>query len=114
MFSDFISGMFDDIGSKIKTFVKVAFWVNVALTLLAFVIGEIWLIGAGGSDNTILAIVMIFYVPANLFFAWVGSCFLYGFGELVENSTHGNLQRGRIHEKLKNIEKAVSENKENT
>lgn len=69
--------MFDRIGEKIKTVAKVIFWLGVAVGfIVAYFIGE-----AGNNY------VGIFIFLVGILISWLGTYLLYGFGELVDNSS---------------------------
>lgn len=71
------SGMFDNIGGKIKTLAQVVTWIGIIASVISgFAIMSI--------DEEIFVglIVMIF----GALMSWVSSFVLYGFGQLVENS----------------------------
>ena len=79
------AGMFTRIGKKIKTVATVLFYV----LAVAFVIGAFYvIINFGqllGIGNAILIGILIALVGCLV--AWLSSLMLYGFGELVDNST---------------------------
>lgn len=71
--------MFQNVGGKIKTVVKIFAWIEM---VSAFFYGLI----LATSDEDTLGIGLLVMVCGPLA-AWISSLFLYGFGELVENST---------------------------
>ena len=81
--------MFDNIGGKIKGVAKTACWIGIGVSVL---VGFIFVvIGAEsssgyGSDDNVLAPLGIFIMLVGSFLSWIGSFFLYGFGQLIENS----------------------------
>ncbi len=72
------SGMFDNIGGKIKTLAKVVTWIGI----IAYVISGIAIMFIDEEMSFIGLMVMIF----GGLISWVSSFVLYGFGQLVENS----------------------------
>ncbi len=88
--------MFDNIGSKIKTLAKVLCWLGIILS----VISGIATIAAGANSGTsynrygyssgsiagvgVLGGILI--IVLGCLGSWIGSFFMYGFGQLIENS----------------------------
>ncbi len=68
------SRLFNNVGGKIKAFAKVMFWLEV---LAAAALG-IWCVFDSKEVYLLIAL-------AGVFVALVSSCFVYGFGELIEN-----------------------------
>ena len=69
--------MFDRIGEKIKIVAKVIFWLGVAVGfIVAYFVGE-----AGNNY------VGMFIFLVGILVSWLGTYLLYGFGELVDNSS---------------------------
>ena len=100
--------MFENAGQKIKTLAKICFWIFAVLfVVLAFTVGKSrW----GG---IIPAIFWPFLIGGPLL-SYIGSLFLYGFGELVESSeeTKKNSARaGKYCERLYNMLKDEAEPK---
>ena len=89
--------MFNNIGGKIKGLAKFMCWLGIIISVIAGVIliiaaassrsytfdgyGERITISSGGS---IVAGILV--IVFGSLFSWIGSFFMYGFGELVENS----------------------------
>ena len=71
--------MFNNIGGKIKTLAKVICWIGI----IASVIGGI----ATMAMDEDMIIFGLLGMPVGALASWIGSFMLYGFGELVENST---------------------------
>lgn len=67
--------MFNDIGKKIKTLAELICWIGIILSIIS----GCALMGANGIG--ILVIIL------GVLGSWTGSFLLYGFGELVDNST---------------------------
>ena len=82
--------MFDNIGGKIKGLAKFICWVGIiASVVLGIVIISGANIGSGRhmyTDSSTI-IVGVITIVAGSILSWVGSFVLYGFGELVENSS---------------------------
>lgn len=77
-------GMFNHVGRKIKKLVKILCLIEIAL----FVIGGIVIMFVTTNVVGPLGILIgILVAGLGSFFSWIGSFFIYGFGELVENST---------------------------
>lgn len=72
------SGMFDNIGGKIKTLAQVVTWIGI----ISSVISGIALMSIDEDMIFVGLMVMIF----GSLMSWVSSFVLYGFGQLVENS----------------------------
>ena len=74
--------MFDNIGGKIKTLAKVVCWIGIIGSCLA---GFVLLVeGLDVSEELILYGILVAGVGS--LFSWIGSFFLYGFGQLIENT----------------------------
>lgn len=71
--------MFKNIGKKIKTLAQVICWIGIVCSVLSG-------IGMMVSDSDMI-VVGILMIPVGALASWIGSFMLYGFGELVENST---------------------------
>ena len=69
--------MFENIGKKIKGLASVVTWLGV---LMSFVIG---IIIFNSVDSGFLAFVIIL---GGSLISWISSFFLYGFGQLIDNS----------------------------
>lgn len=70
--------MFENVGGKIKKFAVASFWVDA----IAGIIGGISII-SNEADDWLLGIAVMF---GSIYIAWILSLFLYGFGQLIENS----------------------------
>ena len=91
--------MFNNIGGKIKTLVKILTFLEIAFT---FAIGCCFVF-----FHTLLGLLIMFLGPL---FCWITSFFLYGFGQLIENS-----DRIANNTKEKNISSTTKDqNTENT
>ena len=82
--------MFNNIGGKIKGLAKVICWLGI---ILSVIIGIVLIIGATNrngyyryTDTTTIIYGIIVIVVGSLL-SWIGSFVLYGFGELVDNSS---------------------------
>lgn len=75
--------MFSDIGAKIKLWAKVICWASMGLFIL---IGLVSISEGMAKSNTssILAGFLAMFLGSGL--SWVGSFFIYGFGQLIENT----------------------------
>ncbi|MBQ8536343.1 MAG: hypothetical protein IJ461_02935 [Clostridia bacterium] len=70
--------MFENVGGKIKGVAKFMTW----FCIFAFVLGGIGLLAAG-RNGTVPGVVMLIVGPL---VSWVSGLFLYGFGQLIENT----------------------------
>ena len=70
--------MYDNIGSKIKTLAKEIFIIIASLSLIAGVL-ILFIVDNG-------FIIGILTVGIGVLLSWVGTFFLYGFGQLIENT----------------------------
>jgi hypothetical protein len=80
--------MFDNIGGKIKGLAKLVCWLGIIGSGICGIVFE----GATRSNGGGLVIAIVGAV-----ISWIGSFFIYGFGQLVENSDI-------IAEKIENLE----------
>ena len=82
--------MFDNIGGKIQGLAKVICWIGI---IASIILGIVIIMGASQSygyyrrtdTGTIFAGIAV--IVGGSLLSWVGSFVLYGFGELVENSS---------------------------
>ena len=71
---------FTNIGFKIKKIAKATFVVDVIISIiLGFSI-----MCLGGA----FLLLGLFIIPVIILFGWIGECFLYGFGELIEKTSN--------------------------
>ena len=68
--------MFDNIGSKIKGLATIISFIGIGASI---VIGLSLLFNGGGAVSVIIALI-------GALFSWLSSFFMYGFGQLIENS----------------------------
>ena len=81
--------MFNNPGEKLKTLAKIVFYVLLFLPLVTGIVMVIMglIDGFGGEGFGISAVLIgILLLALGFANAWLGSIFLYAFGELVENS----------------------------
>ena len=83
--------MFKNMGGKIKILAKVMCWINIALGIIAVFAGIFSVVAFGNisaysieAAGAICLIILAGIIWA--LFAWIGSFFLCGYGELIENS----------------------------
>lgn len=74
--------MYDKIGGKIKGMAKATFFVEAIVAIIA---GIIFTIMAGNGDEAMLLVGLPVMILGPLA-AWVSSCLLYGFGELIDKT----------------------------
>ena len=75
--------MFNNIGIKIKILASVIFWIGIIVGAIGFIV----MLAFGLVEEEELFIGLSFAVLLVVGFgSWIGSFFLYGFGQLIENS----------------------------
>lgn len=104
--------MFDNIGGKIKGMAKFFCWVGIIISVIA---GIFILIGGAsinysfGVSGVPMYFVGLAVIAIGSLLSWLGSLTLYGFGELVENSTYCaealKIQKGT----LRDISESISD-----
>ncbi len=88
--------MFKNMGGKIKKLAKFLCWVGIVLSILSGVgmiasamdgAGAIYVEGIGYVENGAVLMMGLGAAVAVLgsLFSWIGTMYLYGFGELVQN-----------------------------
>ena len=70
--------MFDNIGAKIKMLAKVVCWIEIIGSIIAGIV-----VVANGHDLEALGVGIML---GGSLFSWVGSLFIYGFGQLIEDN----------------------------
>ncbi len=73
--------MYDNIGSKIKIVAKVLCWLGIILTIIMAII--LFVNGNYVPGAYISGVIYLIFGPL---FSWIGSLFIYGFGELIERA----------------------------
>ena len=82
--------MFNNIGGKIKSLAKFMCWLGISASVI---IGIVLIIGATNRNgyysytDTNMVITGILVMIMGSILSWIGSFVLYGFGELVDNSS---------------------------
>ena len=74
-----LASIFGNIGGRIKSLAKTLLWVK-------FIVWLVVAIYFSFSDTGFLSVGIIFF--GGLLVSWVSSLLLYGFGQLIDNSTH--------------------------
>ena len=74
--------MFNNIGRKIKIYAEVVSWIGIIICIIFGVI----LIISGVNESIGLIFSGLLIALVGSLFCWISSFFLYGFGQLVENS----------------------------
>jgi len=96
--------VFNNIGRKIKTLAVVLFWIMMILGVLGSLIGGISMIATTGRyDDTgvVFGILIIIFGSGFAFlFSWIGSFFMYGFGQLIDDSEINRQTNQQILRKL--------------
>ena len=75
--------MFDNIGGKIKGLAKVIFIISACFIVLLGIILMTSLQMYGSFYSLIFGLI---FMAIGILFSWISSWFLYGFGQLIENS----------------------------
>ncbi len=81
--------MFRNIGRKIKGLALVLFWISLAVGVLAALAGAIYFfIRARRDDIYVLLGILVLFVGCGVSFliSWIGSFFMYGFGQLIDDT----------------------------
>lgn len=76
--------MFNEIGKKIK---KLAFILCVICIGLC-IIGGIYIVILGGEEDSLFILIGLAVAVVGSLLAWIGSFLLYGYGELIDNTTN--------------------------
>ena len=71
--------MFSNVGSKLKVFAKITAWIGIVICVIY---GFVMLVSMEG-----MALIGLLIMTVGSLVAWISSLVLYGFGELVENSS---------------------------
>ena len=71
--------MFNSIGQKIKSLAKVFFWIGVIGSAVSGIVMMT-------ADDEVMIVFGVLTIVFGIMFSWVGNFFIYGFGQLVENS----------------------------
>lgn len=106
MKNDMVISMFENIGKKIKTLAKAICYLGIAASIITATVLLIissdmpW----GGESLLVLGLVLLFAGPI---ISWFSSFFMYGFGDLIDNSQEikEKLQNMNSNETNKNTEK---------
>lgn len=80
--------MYENIGRKIKFFAAIVGYGGAIISIIGGVVGTIYLADSRYTDDYAFMGILIGIVSAFLF--WIGQFLLYGFGELVDNTTEIN------------------------
>lgn len=100
--------MFSNIGGKIKGLAMFFCWVGI---ITCVIIGIIMFVQAGDAyraEKTILIITGLAIILIGSLLSWIGSFLLYGFGELVENSSSINQRLSELSTIVKRTRPSVS------
>ncbi len=77
--------MFSNIGGKIMAAAKVLCWLGIIASIIIGIV-FFWAASEAYNDGTLFAVFGVLVIVLGSIMSWVGSFFLYGFGQLVENS----------------------------
>ena len=91
--------MYDNIGSKIKTLAQVVF---IIMAIISIISGILIIFSDDGAF-----IIGILTAGIGVLLSWVGTFFLYGFGQLIENT---DILVYKVKETSKNIQKVSTDN----
>ncbi len=89
--------MFENIGKMIKSFSITLFWIEV----VAIIIGGLVVLLSGDEDMFLIALLII---GLGIGGAWISSMFIYGFGELVDNSSRTVSLLSKLAENTENFD----------
>jgi hypothetical protein len=93
--------MFRNIGRKIKTLALVLFWISLASGVIASLIGGIVCFIDGGVAMIFAGIgIIIFGAAFSFLVSWIGSFFMYGFGQLIDDTEINRQTNQMILQKL--------------
>lgn len=109
--------MFNEIGKKIKTLAKVIF---VLVVISALIMGVVLIATLIKTDKENLAFIGFLVMIVGSVIAWLLSCLLYGFGELIDKTcdierntrgekTKSNIQKKDDSERERKLEKLLSQ-----
>lgn len=87
--------MFENIGKKIKRLAETICWIGIIISVIGSII--LFTISADAYEPTGLIIAGFSILIFGTLFSWIGSFFMYGFGELIDNSQEikEDLKRGK-------------------
>ena len=96
--------MFKNIGRKIKTLALVLFWIELVIGVLAALGAGIAMIATEGRHNSLMVVAGIATIIIGsglvFLFAWIGSFFMYGLGQLIDDTEVNRKTNQQILEKL--------------
>ena len=95
--------MFDNVGGKIKALVKIVFIISCIGAGIAVFISFIGACGSKDGSGWAGFFIALLSAVAVVFFSWIGSFVLYGYGEMVENSGITQYYTKKIYEELQII-----------
>ena len=75
--------MFNNVGGKIKVWAQIICYVGIALSILGCLGNLVEAINFYDSETAVLWVLRLVLYPIGV---WISSAFLYGIGQLVENS----------------------------
>ena len=73
--------MYDEIGKKIKMLAKVSFYIMAIIIGVVGIVLTVYL-----KDEPKLVLLAIFGAGLAIFFAWISTFMVYGFGELIDRA----------------------------
>lgn len=92
--------MFDNVGRKIKALVKIVFIISCIGAGIAVFISFIGACGSKDGSGWAGFFIALLSAAAAVFFSWIGSFVLYGYGEMVENSDITQYYTKKIYDEL--------------
>ncbi len=96
------SGLYEDIGGKIKGLARWMFYLGAAVSALT---GLNAIARGDDSGDSLTMLFGLVIIAGGVFLSWVGSWLLYGFGELIDNSASIKRIATRIEENTRPEEK---------
>ena len=92
--------MFDNIGGKIKILAKVLCWLGIITSVICAI--ALWTQNDYYTPTIVIGFAVLI---GGCLFSWVGSFFMYGFGELIEATTNNCTLNRMILRTLEGLEK---------
>ncbi len=85
--------MFNNIGGKIKVLAQVECWLGIIGSGIYAI--YLWVNGGGSAGSIIRGLI---FLAGGALLSWIGSFFMYGFGELIDQATeiNGKLKSGTV------------------
>ena len=79
--------MFENIGKKIKKTAEILSLIGIIVSIfIGMIIVISGIVSNTGTERLVSVLLGILFALAGCFFSWIGSFFMYGFGQLIENT----------------------------